>query len=106
MSSVIKYDKLVRDGIIEIIQRAGKEASYRTVSGDEYIQYLTAKLQEEVDEFKEEEEIEELADIIEVVENLALSRGYTMEDLIRIKDKKAECRGGFNKGIVLEEVRG
>ncbi len=62
------------------------------------------KLHEEVSEFQESNDVEELADILEVVEYLAIAKGASMDELLKIKEKKSLERGGFNKRIFLESV--
>ena len=99
-----RYNKLVRDKIIEIIEADNKDAGYRIVSGEEYKEYLIVKLQEEVNEFKEEQNIEELADILEVIEGLLDILRIDWDELFEIKQKKKEDRGGFKKGIILKKV--
>lgn len=45
--STIRYNKLVRDRIPEIISNSDKRCVCRTLSDDEYIMMLDAKLNEE-----------------------------------------------------------
>ena len=71
----MKKQKMVRDKIPEIygLQK-------RHIADDkEYLRELIKKLQEEVDEFREDCEVEELADIIEVVYALAEFLGIRIE---------------------------
>lgn len=63
----MKYDKLIRDRIPEIIQRKGTTPITHTADDKEYQHRLEKKLQEEVNEFLKYNNPEELADIIEVV---------------------------------------
>ena len=99
-----KYDKLVRDKIIKIIEKDGKKADYELVEGEEFEKYLVKKLQEEVNEFKEEGEIEEIADILEVIEALLSVNDLDWEDVFELKERKAKKRGKFDKGIILKKV--
>ena len=46
------YNKLIRDRIPEIIEKAGHESKVRVLDDDEYFTSLCKKLQEEVDEFQ------------------------------------------------------
>lgn len=98
------YDKLIRDDIPEIIEDNGETPTVRTVEGDTYEQYLLDKLQEEVDEYVEDRDVEELADILEVVHAIREFEGLTEADLEVIRERKAEKRGRFTEGIVLEQV--
>ena len=62
------YNKLVRDKIPESINKIeGREANYKILDNNEYIQELDKKLFEEAHEFVEEHSVEELADLMEVI---------------------------------------
>lgn len=98
------YNKLVRDGIPEIIEKDGEKCNIRIVQKEELGGLLEKKLQEEVNEFLEDNNLEELADIMEVVFGLAHNLGYSEESLLRKRDEKRSKRGGFKKGIFLESV--
>jgi predicted house-cleaning noncanonical NTP pyrophosphatase (MazG superfamily) len=100
------YNKLVRDKIPEIIKADGKECDTLIVSKEEKYKLLEAKLQEEVNEFLEDKNLEELADVMEVLFGLAEALGYSEEELLKVRDKKREERGGFKEGIVLKSVSG
>ena len=101
----VRYDKLIRDRIPEIMDTKGKQYTIRQVDTDmEKNAYLKKKLQEEVHEFLEKPCIEELADIKEVLLALADSLGYIPEELEFVRMSKRTERGGFEDGIVLEEV--
>lgn len=47
--STIKYSKLVRDRIPEIIKASGKNCVTELLSDDEYLRMIDAKLDEELD---------------------------------------------------------
>lgn len=104
MQKVIKYNKLVRDRIPEIIESSGKKCTIDTLSSEAYIQMLDAKLQEELTEYQESKSMEELADLLEVMGAVVKARGYTWDQLRQIRMKKKEKRGGFEKKILLKEV--
>ncbi len=96
-------EKLVRDKIVEIIQGKGETATSRQVSGDaEFEQFLRIKLGEEMAEFLESLSIEEAADIIEVLSVFGKLKGFTLEQILEVKEKKRLERGGFDKGIILQ----
>ncbi len=101
---VTKYRKLVRDRIPEIIELSGKTCSTEVLSDEEYLHMLDTKLDEELAEYHKDQNIEELADLLEVVRAAAIARGYTLEDLERVRAEKAAKRGGFEKRILLKEV--
>jgi len=99
------YNKLVRDKIPEFIKAAGKECEFEIAPKEKRYAILENKLQEEVGEFLENKNLEELADVMEVLFGLADSLGYSEEELLKVRDKKREERGGFKEGIVLKSVK-
>jgi predicted house-cleaning noncanonical NTP pyrophosphatase (MazG superfamily) len=101
----MKYNKLVRDKIPEIIRKDGKTPVVHKADEAEYEAKLKKKLEEEVAEFLDKASGEELADVMEVVYALAEMLGVSIERLEEIRKNKAEKRGGFNERIVLEEVK-
>ena len=100
----MEYDKLVRDRIPEIITENGGKCEVVKVKGKEYSRYLCKKLGEEVDEFRVDHNAEELADILEVVFALAADIGVDECELIDLRNRKREYRGGFEQGIVLKRT--
>ena len=104
MDKIIKYNKLVRDKIPEIIKSQGKIPKTDVISGTEYFSALKNKLTEETVEFNTSETAEELADIMEVVFSLAAHIGITQKELEQIRLKKQLERGSFNNGIFLIET--
>ena len=100
-----KYNKLVRDKIPQIIKASDNECEIVIVSGDEKYDFLENKLMEEVNEYIEDKNVEELSDIMEVIFGLAHELGYSEEQLMDIRRKKMEERGGFKEGIVLKSVK-
>ena len=102
--STIKYSKLVRDRIPEIIKASGKTCVTELLSDDEYLRMIDAKLDEELAEYHKEQNVEELADLLEVIYAAAKARGYTLEQLEAIRAEKASKRGTFEKKILLKEV--
>ena len=98
------YNKLVRDKMLNIIEKSGGKADARILNNNEFFNELKKKLQEEVSEFHESNDVEELADILEVVEYLASRKGVSIEELFKIKEKKRLERGGFDNRVFLESV--
>lgn len=79
--SEIKYNKLVRDRIPEIIEASGKNCVTEILSDEDYLCMTDAKLDEELVEYHKDQSIEELADLIEVIYAATKARGYTLEQL-------------------------
>ena len=100
----IIYNKLVRDKILEIIEKTGKKAEFHIANEEEYKDFLIKKLSEEVEEFTENPCAEEIADILEVLDSLINILGYSKKEILEIKEEKKESRGGFEKAIILEKV--
>ena len=87
------YNKLVRDRIPEIIASDGKTCTVEVLSDSRCLQMLDAKL------------TEELADLLEVLRAVVRARGWTWEELEQARREKAVQRGGFEKKLLLKEVR-
>lgn len=102
----ITYNKLVRDKIPEIIEKDGKECVYEILDEESYMNMLNKKLREELCEYEESQDIEELADLYQVMEDIVKAKGYSIRDFQEIVCNKKESRGGFEKRILLKEVRG
>lgn len=104
------YEKLVRDGIPDLIASQGKDFRTRILESKEYITELRKKLKEESEEYfravSDEEALEELADMLEVMQALAETHGSNSVELEKLRAEKAERRGGFKDRIFLIEVEG
>ncbi len=98
------YNKLVRDRIPEIIEADGKTCICETLSAEDYLRTVDAKLDEELAEYHKDQNIEELADLLEVIYAATKARGYSLEQLEAVRVEKAAKRGGFEKKILLKEV--
>ena len=101
----MEYNKLVRDKIPDIIDADPCKLSMtRTLTDEEFLPALNAKLQEELREYRESGEVEELADIEEVLRAILTVKKVSYREFERIRKAKAKERGAFNKKIYLEEV--
>jgi predicted house-cleaning noncanonical NTP pyrophosphatase (MazG superfamily) len=98
---VIEHDKLVRDLIPELIEKAGKECKFRKLEEEEYHHKLKEKLREEVVEYLKSDDFEELADILEVIRALVITHNKDMEALEDKRKKKKESRGAFENRQLL-----
>lgn len=105
----MKYNKLVRDKIPEIIGGNKEEAIYRYLSDSEFKEYLKLKLSEELNEVlnskNDYETLEEVADLLEVIKFYLKVHNYTLEDALNMCEVKNEKRGSFNKKILLIETK-
>jgi predicted house-cleaning noncanonical NTP pyrophosphatase (MazG superfamily) len=99
----MKYNKLVRDKIPDIIKRKGGTPVTHIATPEEYDAKLRAKPEEEVKEFLESNNPEELADILEVIYALGGRLGVDKTTIEVLRKRQADERGGFEQGIVLDE---
>lgn len=102
---VNSYHKLVRDRIPEIIEANGESCTWETLPQDEYLSLLDEKLNEELAEYQDAKSLEELADLLEVMYAVVRARGWTLEQLEKLRADKAAERGGFDQRILLTSVR-
>jgi predicted house-cleaning noncanonical NTP pyrophosphatase (MazG superfamily) len=96
--------KLIRDKIPDIMAAKWQTATTYVADDSEYLARLVEKLQEEVTEAWAADEIhlpEELADIIEVINAICVARGLSLDEVEKIRIKKLEERGGFEKKLIL-----
>jgi len=101
----MKYDKLVRDKIPEIVRSKGKVPVTHVASEREYWEKLKEKLKEEVDEFLKNDKKEELSDILEVIYAMCDLKKIRRERLELLRKRKSRIRGGFERRIILEEIK-
>lgn len=100
----MKYNKLVRDKIPEILKSKNVVFSSHVANEDEYKEKLLQKLKEEVNEFLEEPSIEELADVEEVLLAIREGLNFSKEEIEKARIEKAQKRGEFKERIILEEA--
>jgi len=102
------YNKLVRDKIIDIIEKKGVSHNFRILDDLEYYRELKKKLYEEVNEFEqttnESDTLEELADILELIHAVLKVHNMNFESLEAVRMEKLEQRGGFDKRLFLIDV--
>lgn len=106
-ASRVRYNKLVRDEIPAVIERAGSIARVQALSKNDAIALLSRKLIEEAFEVSSSDQShlpEELADALEVIESLCEHSGISKESLEEIQARKRESRGGFKRLIYLKET--
>jgi predicted house-cleaning noncanonical NTP pyrophosphatase (MazG superfamily) len=101
----MKYDKLVRDKIPEIIEQSGDAVVTHVAGREEYWEKLKEKLKEEVNEFLAKSSNEELVDILEVISAIYDFKKISRKELENLRKKKAKERGGFKKRIILDETQ-
>lgn len=91
--------KLVRDKVPQIIRDDGKKPMIEILSEEDYLKELDKKLNEEVAEYQTDKSIEEMADVLEVLFAICEARGYSVDELMQVREEKREKRGGFKDRI-------
>ncbi len=83
----------------------------RYLTPQETLEELKTKLLEESQEvfeaYGDEDKShlkEEIADVIEVIDAILYHNGIALDEVLSIRDKKKEKKGGFEKGLYLESI--
>jgi len=100
----IKYNKLVRDKIPQLIEESGRKQTSRILNDKEYFDALVDKVVEEIEEFRASKIEEEIADVYEALDCLVKFKGYEPMHIDYIRLIKREARGSFLEKVLLEEV--
>lgn len=101
---VYRYNKLVRDKVIQNINKAGKNCTYEILNEVDYEKELNKKLKEEVIEYMADKSEEELADILEVITAIMAQKKITWEEIQSKMLEKRNKNGGFQNRVYLKEV--
>lgn len=102
-----RYDKLVRDNIMDEMISHGEKPNYYVLSDDEYTRELILKVAEEAQELmvaSGDNVAEELTDIFEVLQTLQQHLGVSQEQLDKNVAAKQAKLGGFEKRIYIQDV--
>jgi predicted house-cleaning noncanonical NTP pyrophosphatase (MazG superfamily) len=101
----IHYNKLVRDGIPEELEKLGKAFEVHLLGDEAYEKALFEKLAEETMELQgastKQETVKEIADVLEVIDAIKSLKGISAEEIEVKKEEKFKKRGGFLKRIML-----
>jgi predicted house-cleaning noncanonical NTP pyrophosphatase (MazG superfamily) len=94
-----KQNKLWRDRAIDLMEQMGSKIHWTRLSADEFAEELKVKLLEEVQEVcragTRDAVLEELADVLELVYSFCDLHGASLQDIINLREKKHQERGGF-----------
>ncbi|MBS3151145.1 nucleoside triphosphate pyrophosphohydrolase [Candidatus Woesearchaeota archaeon] len=101
----MKYNKLVRDKIPDIIKQKGSTPIIKIADDEEYLERLIEKFKEESDEFLKEFSEEELADLLEVIYAICDFQKIDTKRLEILRKEKSEKRGAFKNKIILKETK-
>jgi len=101
----IKYNKLIRDRIPEIIKEAGWKPTVKTLNKKEFLSALKKKAIEEANELdrakNKKDIINEMSDIQELLDVLAEEIKATRTEIKKFQNTKRKKRGGFKKRLFL-----
>ncbi|RDI29655.1 nucleoside triphosphate pyrophosphohydrolase [Lentzea flaviverrucosa] len=102
---VLRFGKLVRDQIPEIIESRGEDVETREAPPEFALDLLKQKLIEEALEVRSARGLPslvgEMADVLEVLYGMCSTLGTDLENVISVAAAKRARRGGFEKGIFL-----
>jgi len=101
----MRYNKLVRDNVPDILEKKGKRVLFSRANSSEYKLKLKEKLKEETQEYIIDGAPEDLVDVLEVVYALAEQSGLSKQKLEKLRKAKAEFKGTFDKRTILKEVK-
>ena len=105
MKKIVKYNKLIRDKIPEIIKKDGWNPIIKTLSKKQYLTALKKKILEEAEELiiakKRKDVIDEIVDIQELLDHLVSEIKLTKLEIENQQKKKNEKRGRFKKRLFL-----
>ncbi|HOT76174.1 MAG TPA: nucleoside triphosphate pyrophosphohydrolase [Candidatus Wallbacteria bacterium] len=79
------YNKIVRDKILEIIEKEGRVYSSKILNDKEAAEMLALKIKEEADEFIAAPSKEEMADFLEVIYSIASKYGWDLNEIEKIR---------------------
>lgn len=102
-----KFDKLVRDKIVDTQIATGAKPKYHTLDPDAHVAALVDKIIEEAREIIQADEdavTSEIADVQQAVDDLIELVGITADQVAAAQQKKNEKAGAFKKGIYVEYV--
>lgn len=102
-----KFNKLVRDKIVEHQIKSGAKPKFRYLTKDEHKNQLIHKLIEEAREVLDAEEKDvatEIADVKQALDDLIEQYSLSETDIKAHQDKKRKLNGAFKKGIYVDYV--
>lgn len=102
-----KFDKLVRDKVVDDQIASGAKPAYRALDPDEHRQELVRKIVEEAQEILKaplEELAGELADVQQAIDDLRDLCGLSPADIAQAQEAKNEKKGAFKKGVYVDYV--
>ena len=106
---IIKYNKLIRDKIPQIIKHNNAIPKLVILNQKRFTEELKKKLVEESKELQEasgkKEVLNELSDVLEIIQTVAGIEKIKWSEVEKKRKIKAKERGGFKKRVFLKEVK-
>jgi predicted house-cleaning noncanonical NTP pyrophosphatase (MazG superfamily) len=106
----VTYDKLIRDRIPDVMDRAGVRYELTVLPDDAFRAALLAKAVEETEELRaathRDDVITELADVLEVLDAVMRLEGIDVEEVRAVQAARREARGGFERRVMLRWTEG
>jgi predicted house-cleaning noncanonical NTP pyrophosphatase (MazG superfamily) len=102
-----KFDKLVRDKIVDSQIASGAKPKFRQLDPVEHKRELINKIVEEAKEITQadqEDVAAEIADVQQAVDDLKELYGLKHEDIAEAQKAKNEKNGAFKKGLYVDYV--
>jgi predicted house-cleaning noncanonical NTP pyrophosphatase (MazG superfamily) len=102
-----RFNKLVRDKIVEQQLQSGGKSDYHVLEDKEYLKALKAKILEEASEMDVEdmpELVKELADLQEVIDCMLEALGSAKDAVAKAQSKKNQKAGSFKKKLYIKTV--
>lgn len=102
-----KFDKLVRDKIVDHQIASGAKPKYHRLSPVEHKRELVNKIIEEANEITQagqDEVAAEIADVQQAIDDLKELYGLKDEDVAEAQDSKNKKNGAFKKGLYVDYV--
>lgn len=102
-----KFDKLVRDKIVDSQLASGAKPKFRKLNAAEHKRELVNKIIEEAKEIMQadtEEVASEIADVQQAVDDLKELYGLNDADITVAQETKSGKNGAFKKGLFVDYV--
>lgn len=102
-----KFDKLVRDKIVDHQLASGAKPKFRQLNLDEHKRELVNKIIEEAKEITQanpDEVAAEIADVQQAIDDLKELYDLKDEDITQAQDAKNKKNGPFKKGLYVDHV--
>lgn len=96
-----RQDKLWRDKAVDLMEQIGSKVHWTKLDDDAFSEQLKVKFLEEAQEVcraqTKDSLLEELADVLEVMHAFCDLHSAALQDVICLRDKKYQERGGFQE---------